>query len=277
MAEPTDIAAPMAQRVPLEALQHQFASALMRPDDTPPASVAGGSETERIRRFNIYRNNVHASLAGALAARFPVIRRLVGDDFFRAMALVFIRSRLPGSPVLWEYGARFPAFLDAFEPAAGLPYLPDVARIEWLRNIAYHAADAEPVAIGALSGLPAGSLEDARLALHPAACWVASDYPVFSIWQTNAHDETVRPIGPELAGETALITRPGLHVLVTLLPPGSAMFLRAVRDGEGLGPALTHASSHAPEFDLPATLSALFASGAVAGVNAPGIDLKGGV
>jgi hypothetical protein len=254
----------------IASLQRQFAAALMRPALPLPAAVAASkSEAQRLRRFNIYRNNVHSSLATALAARFPVVERLVGEEFFLAMALVFIDRHPPSSPVLSEYGAHFPAFLESFEPVAELVYLPDVARLEWLRNVAYHAADAETVAISALANAPAADLAHTCLVLHPATGCISSDHPIVSIWRTNTHDEEVTPIGAEATGETALVTRPGLDVLVTTLPSGGGAFLTALARGADLDAAVRHATEMMPLFDVPATLAVLFGSGGITRIEMP--------
>jgi hypothetical protein len=263
-----------ARTTPIAALQRQFAAALMRPDRTVPAAVAGRSDARRTEGFNVYRNNVHASLAAALAARFPVIARLVGEEFFRAMALVFVERHPPDSPVLSEFGAHFAAFLADFEPVAGLPYLPDVARLEWLRNVAYHAGDAEAATISALAQVPPADLAGARLVPHPAAGCVVSDDPVVSIWRTNTHDETVTRIETGMIGETALVTRPALDVLVTALPSGGGAFFAALQRHAGLDAAVGHATLAAPGFDLPATLATLFASGAISRIETPDADLS---
>lgn len=258
-----------AGRATLAELQLAFATALMQPDGELPAAIGGSSEAQRVKRFNVYRNNVNASLAAALAARFPVVERLVGEEFFRATALVFIRTNPPQSPVLSQYGETFPAFLEQFEPASTLPYLPDVARLEWARNRAYHAADAAPAAISALAEVAPSHLADVRLALHPATALVAAPYPIVSIWATNTHDAIVKPIGPDTGSECALITRPALEVLVTPLPMASLPFAEALAMGSTLCEAATKASASGPGFDLPATLAAIFGNGGISKVLLP--------
>ena len=253
----------------LAALQRTFAAALLEPDGDLPPAVSAQSAAQRIKRFNVYRNNVNASLAAALAARFPVVERLVGAEYFRAMALVFIRTNPPTSPVLSQYGEAFPSFLEQFEPAAALVYLPDVARLEWARNRAYHAADAKPAAIAVLSDIAPRQLAGVTLVLHPAASFLASPYPVVSIWITNTHDATVKPIGPDAGGECALVTRPELEVLVTPVPAASSAFLAAVAHGEPLGEAAAKAHAAAPGFDLSATLVTAFGSGWITKVLLP--------
>lgn len=249
---------------PLAEIQHDFTRALLQARLQVPAAVAplttGGS---RDRRFGVYRNNVKASLAATLTAKFPVIGRLVGEEFFEATALVFIERHPPRSPVLAEYGADLAPFLEGFEPAADLPYLADVARLEWARHRAFHAADVPAVAIDRLALLAADDLHTVRLTLHPAAAVIASPWPIVSIWTTNTFDAEVRRIGPDHSGEAALITRPAHEVLVSALPPGAELVIAALGDGRTLGDAIGDAPD---DFDLPHMLAVLFNAGAVAGL-----------
>jgi Putative DNA-binding domain len=247
----------------LLAFQGEFAAALLDAEPRIPPIVSRTTDADATRRFGIYRNNVSASLSAALAARFPVVERLVGGGFFRAMALRFVEHHPPRSPVLSAYGAVFPDFLDSFEPVASLPYISDVARLEWARAVAYHAADDRPVDISVLSSIPPERLHGARLTLHASVFVVASDYPIVSIWRTNTHDDPVREIGPDLPGEVALVSRPALDVMVTPLPRGAAqMIARLAQDGT-LGAAALAATEEDPKLKLSDALALLFGAGAV--------------
>ncbi|WP_428248970.1 putative DNA-binding domain-containing protein [Ferrovibrio sp.] len=250
----------------LHKLQADFTAALRDPDRPPPAAIRATSAAQCRAHFNIHRNNMHVSLAAVLEARFPVIRRLVGDEFFHAMALVFVRQLPPASPVLARYGKGFGAFLQDFAPVRDLPYLPDMAALEWARSEAYHAADAPAASIADLAALPETALPMARLRLHPALRLEVSDYPIVSLWQTNSHDAEVRPLGAEMPGETALVTRPLLDVLVMALPPGGAAFITAVQAGAGFAAAADAALDHGA--DLPSLLATLFDAGAITGIAA---------
>lgn len=247
----------------LLASQGAFAAALLDAEPRIPAAIPNAGGTDAARRFSIYRNNVNASLSAALAARFPVVERLVGEDFFRATALQFIERHPPRSPVLSTYGALFPDFLDCFEPVAALPYLGDVARLEWARTVAYHAADDRAIDIASLSALPVDRLPDVRMTFHASARVVASDYPIVSIWRTNTHDDVVREIGPDLAAEAALVSRPALDVLVTPLPLGAARLIASLAEGNALGTAAQDATESDPELNLSDALALLFGAGAI--------------
>lgn len=180
------------------------------------------------RRFAVYRNNVQHGLSRALAARFPVIERLVGAPFFAAMARVFAAQHPPASPVLAEWGGDFADFLAGFPPLANLPYLPDVARLEWLRGVAFHAADA-PVADAARLG----QIAPERLVMRLAPCVMVYDarFPAVSIWQVNQPDAVARPLPP--GPEYALIGRTPDFALVTeLLDAAAHRILLALLKGQ---------------------------------------------
>ena len=119
-----------------------FASALLSPDESCPQGLFSYNGADPASRFAVYRNNVHSSLINALAAGYPVTLQLVGDEFFRAMAGVYVQGFPPTSALINEYGGDLADFIQGFAPAASVPYLADVARLERLRVRAYHAADA---------------------------------------------------------------------------------------------------------------------------------------
>ena len=129
----------------LTTFEISFADALLDADQPVPAGIIAHNTAVPSRRFAVYRNNVVTGLVKALRSRFPVTETIVGEEFFAAMARIFVTAQPPRSPLLATYGDAFPAFIVTFEPARDLPYLADVARLEAARTRAYHAADAPPV------------------------------------------------------------------------------------------------------------------------------------
>ena len=111
-------------------MQSAFASALLDPARPAPEGLENPFGGAAGKRFDVYRNTVAVSLTEALETGFPTVRKLVGDDFFKAMAGVFLRANPPGDPRLALYGSSFPGFLPRFQPVAHLRYLSDVARLE---------------------------------------------------------------------------------------------------------------------------------------------------
>lgn len=247
---------------PLSDIQSNFARAVTQPGHQVPEGVTSHSGARPLKRFNVYRNNIAMALREILRGVYPVVSRLVGEEFFSALARAYIEKHPPRSPVLMEYGGAFPEFLESFKPVADLPYLADVARIEWAWHQAYYAQDAVPLTADDLSGTPERDIPNLRLACHPSLSIVTSKWPVLSIWQTNTEDETVKPVNLEQGGEDVLVLRPEMTVQVRRIPPGGAAFLAALLEGEALGRAADIASETAADFSFEANLAGLITSGA---------------
>lgn len=243
----------------------EFAAVLLAPTFGCPPGLTTWNGSDPAKRFAVYRNNVIVSLVDALADSYPVVQALVGEDFFRAMAREFVLQSPPCSPVLAWYGADFSGFVSAFPPAAGLPWLADVARLEWLRVEAWHAADADALPSAALSALLCNveQLPAARFTLHPALRILRSSYPVVSIWDAHQSDDP----GAALAGidpgkaEAALLMRPGLDVEIVPIPCAAADFVACLHQGMPFGQAVDAAPC-----DLAATLAVLIRGQALTGI-----------
>ena len=234
--------------------QSAFAAALFDPSKSPEGLV-GPTGAPAGKRLDVYRNNVAVSLTEALETAFPVLRQLLGAEFFAAMAGVFLRQHPPRTPLLMFYGADMPNFLAGFPPVAHLPFLADIARLELARREAYHAADARPVAPDALASVPPEDLPGVRLTLAPALRLVASPHPVVGIWRANAEGGPT----PARLAETALVTRPGFDPEVDALPPADGALVAALQAGQPLGEAI----ETAPGADLGGTLGLLLSRNAI--------------
>jgi hypothetical protein len=216
----------------------------------------------------VHRNNMTMSLVEALEASYPAVRRLVGEEYFSAVARELVREHPPRSPVLLHYGSGFGEFLEAFPSAAGVPYVGDVARLEWARVVALHAADAEPVPLGALAGIAEQDLERLLLRLHPSLALVGSRWPVASLWSACCEaggDYEVRMDEPQQVA----VLRPAWQVTMHTLPAGCAAFVGRLQRGLELGEAASGAGERHPDFDLADGLGRLFGIGAVAAMDLP--------
>jgi len=123
-----------------------------------------------------------------LAAIYPAVQRITGVEFFRAMARFHVRATPPSSPLLFEYGREFPAFIERYEYAQGMPWLADTARIERAWLDAYHAADAEPLSPEDLASVPSELMADVLFIRHPATRIVRSNFPAVAIFAANRGD-----------------------------------------------------------------------------------------
>jgi hypothetical protein len=245
-----------------------FAAALLDPALPCPAHLRAWNGSDATRRFSVHRNNVVGSLVDAVADIFPVVQALVGTEFFRAMAAVFVRARPPRSPLMHQYGGEFPAFIEGFAPARSLPYLADVARLEFARVQACHAADAQPLTTEDAGKLLAAGVDLAALrpVLHPALRWLRSAHPVVSLWAAHQGEGALEDIA--LQAECALVVRPAFDVLVVPCDAGTVAFVERAHAGGDLADC-TAAGAACAGFFLSATLGLLIAQGALSALTFP--------
>lgn len=253
--------------------QQAFGEALLDPERPIPAGVVGRDGQPSLRRFNVYRNNVIAGQISTLSDAYPATMQLVGEAFFTAMARVYVLSHPPTSPMMFDYGADFANFIDAFEPTQSLPYLGDVARIEraWIES--YHALECDAILPASLHAVLASDLRFVGFQLHPTVRIVQSRYPALSIWRMNTQREELRAISLDEGAEEVLIARPDEHVHVQRLARGGAAFLKALEEGLSIIDASEKGLDLEPDFDLVANMSMLFESRCVVGTFATRYNL----
>jgi len=239
----------------LRDLQTEFAAALLDEHPQIGAHIRAG-RFPAAQHFQVYRNNLVESLTGALRAVYPVVEQLVGAGFFRYTAHEYLSVHRPKSGNLHDFGDAFAGFLAGFEPAAELPYLPDVARLEWAWHRAFHAADAPAFDLARLGAVPAEQHETLRFTLHPSAHLLASDYPVVRIFEINQEGYNGdASVNLNEGGVQVLIIRRELTVTVEPLAAGEAGLLTALAVNQTLGAAVQAAHAAQPDFDLTATLT----------------------
>lgn len=241
--------------------QTDFTTAILDPDMAVPEGLLDPEGRPAGRRFSVYRNNVAVSLTEALIAAFPTIHKLVGDEFFRAMAGIYLRQYPPSSPLMMHYGQEMPAFLEGFDPVAKLPYLSDVARLELSIRQSYHAADSHPLDPARLQAVDPELLGEVRFQFAPATRLIPSRWPLHDIWQANNGGGA---IGDE--AQYVLVTRPEFDPQLTSLDAATGTFTYALMQGAALGEALDQAAG---EVDLATALGAFFATSALHDIEGP--------
>ena len=210
-------------------------------------------------RLSIYRNTSRTALSNALRLNFPAVQRLVGDDFFAAAADTFITHEPPQTAWLDLYGEGFPEFLQSFEPAAALVYLPDVARLERAVNRAFHAVDAGPLEYSQLLDVEPSLRGRLCFAPHPSVSLVFSPYPVDAIWRAVlARDDTaLAAIDLSATAVRLLVERYNGEIKITQMGERRWKFAEALFAGQSLSAALAVADDP----DAPAWLAAHLTAG----------------
>jgi hypothetical protein len=244
--------------------QDAFVAALAERTAAPIAGWLPAGELEPAG-LAVYRNTIAKGCVDALAANFPTVASLVGDDWFRAAAALFAREHPPASAALLAYGEAFADWLARFPPAGDLPYLPAMARLDRMWTTALFAPEAEPLVAEAFA-LPPDILGAARPRLHPSLVFAGFDNGLPGLWLAARQPE---PGEMELREDpqAILIVRPRDTVTSRVLDLAGLAFLTAARDGASLGEAITAAGQADPTADLAALFAALIADGVFSGLD----------
>ncbi|MEW8030431.1 MAG: DNA-binding domain-containing protein [Candidatus Thiodiazotropha sp.] len=238
---------------PLSELQQMFCDGLR--SSAPPAQALLDEIVDdglQLQRFNVYRNNFIVLNGDALADMYPVIKRLLGDEAFRMLATAYVREYPPMDRALLLYGERFPEFLTAVPELSELPYLADVAKLEYAWTAAYHADDATPLEQQQIARLSPDESENLRLKPHPSMHCIDSGYPIYRIWSANQSNRVDETVSLDEGGSQIVVIRPGVEVEIREVTPGALTFLQRLASADTIAEAYTHAAEVEPGFDLNA-------------------------
>jgi hypothetical protein len=257
----------MSTRPDFAAIQHEFAAALLSKGAAP---LIRGGKLSAEKRIEIYRHNVFSTLAGALSDLYPVTEKIVSAPFFRRLAEEFIHITPSRSGDLNMFGGEWPEFLRTHADTIHLPYLPDVAKLEWAWHRAFHAADQAAFDLAQLGLVPPEQHAALQFLLHPSATFIASDYPIVRIWEVNQTDFVGdMKVDWTAPGDLMLIARDDLEITIQSLPRASFNFLRALNGGESLEAAAGLAFEADAAFNLQAALLAAIQSNLIVDIKLP--------
>ncbi len=246
----------------LPELQRRFLAALYDDGAPGPVEAIAGNGLEPSARLRIYRHSCSGIHIGALRATYPAVLALVGEAFFDQTARGYQSTHPSGSGNLQTFGAQFAKYLQSLPATRELSYLPDIARLEWVRQRAALAAGADTPPPATFAPLLAEAGVSQRIGLHPSMQWLASRYPVLTIWR-YATDPTPEDLQPPDTGEQVVLWREGNEVAMAALDAASFTCIEALASGDTLDHAHAAAKSLDTDFDLRACLASLAERGLI--------------
>ena len=220
----------------LHNLQNNFVTAVFEDNNSGFSQSIVSDSINGSRRLQIYHNNIYISLSNALSAVYPVVNRLVGDDFFKFMATEYIKKHPSRSGNLHEFGNQFSLFIRGFQPADALVYLSDVAQLEWAYHSVFHEADSPEFDISKLEQIDKKHYDKLFFIPNPASRIVKSAYPILNIWQANQDtqlqddDSSTEPeiINIDQGGTRLLVIRRNMDIEFQILEHDEYVFLNAI-------------------------------------------------
>ena len=214
--------------------------------------------------LNIYANTARSNFVESLALSFPVVRRLVGQDYFRQVSQGFHARRPSPSGDLQLAGAGFAPYLAHLHAEGEYRYLGEVARLEWLLQQTLLAADHPPFELAKLQAIAPGDYDAVRFRLHPSVRLFASEFPGVAIWEANAGDAEPQVIDLRAGPDHVLLMRIRGQLVFARLTLGEQGFLQALRAQQPFAAAVAQGEiSGIGEFDAAAALQRFVLAGAI--------------
>lgn len=243
-----------SQKIPMPLMLHDlqaaFAAYLVGEEQADLMSIVVGDTISAAARLRIHRHNMFHSLTAALGSTFSTVQTLVGENFFRALSRSFLERELPIQPVLAEYGANFPTFIESYEPAGSLPYLADMARLDWALNLAFHSPVDERLTAADLASVSVERMLGLTLDLAAGTAVVCSRFPIGRIWRASQPGVSSGSVDLAAGGACLLVLRePDDAAFVDLGEPEAA-FVTALKTSETLEEAARAALAVDDAFDL---------------------------
>lgn len=239
----------------LHKLQQSFAADIWEPGLNRLDGVILDGRFPADRLFQVYRNNFWIATEDALSAIYGVVKRLVGDQFFTLLVDHFLRSYPPRFGNMLQLGSDLPVFLSDFKLTENLPYLSDIARLEWAYHEVFHARGTRPFNTQTLATIPSQKIPLLHFDISSSSRLVNSIFPIFEIWCVNLPDyKGDQTVDLDTGGDSVLLTRPDLVVELQKLEPADARFLQSLATGGSLDKATKAALNVSKNFNLEQAL-----------------------
>ena len=203
-------------------------------------------QDELTARLSIYKNNIYSAQIDSMKNTFPTILQLVGDNFFTAACREYLSQYPNADQTMLYLGQYFSQFIAEFKPAQSLPYLSNVAQLEWLEHESFHAKNIAPIEISQLQQYSSSELAAARIIIHPSARLLNTQ---FACWQIRKISNGATIDDFELnSAEHILICRPSLNVLSYLVSGDFLFFLKQLLENKTLENAIESTNDNFERF-----------------------------
>ena len=257
----------------LRELQNQFLAALYDAAASGPVGSIAGNGLAPEARLGIYRHSFNETQTAALRIGYPAVLALVGEAWFDQTARSYRRAHPSDSGNLQGFGARLADYLETLPACRNLAYLPDVARLEWLRQQTILAAESKSITSDIFAQSLKSTDESLRITLHPSLHLLGSQHAILTIWRfaTQPSPEKLTLDGD---GENVLLWREDGKVVMAALDPASFACIATLAQGHSLQEAYADAAGFDPDFDLAMCVESLLQRGLIAGIRPFAVSCK---
>ncbi|MEO8627337.1 MAG: DNA-binding domain-containing protein [Betaproteobacteria bacterium] len=234
----------------LRETQGRFAEAVFGVGINAPGPNVRADGVSPAARIGFYRTNVFANYRSALALSYPAVQSLVGERFFAVLCDDYIRRIPSRSSDVGQHAERFAQFLSGYAGVRSLPYLADVARLEWCIEESFNAGDHAPLDLKRLAAIAPEHYASLRFLLAPHCHLLSSIFPIDRIWQLSQPDFATDDNAALEPGRVDLLIKRDRHsVAVEALSAAEFAMLTALSSGYTFARALDDARAVHLAFD----------------------------
>ena len=250
----------------LHELQEKFFNHIYRPENSVFELIKSGNLSVS-EQLAIYRESILGGMSRALAEVYPVCRQLVGDTFFDHLADAYIRQYVSTTADITCYGEKLAGYIEGLEAASSVPYLADVARLEWAWHCAVNAPDEPVLSARELNQVAGADYTRIQLQLQGSATLLRSPYPILHIWQVHQDDyEGEIEISLEEGGIDLLVWRCDQELHIEPLNEIQTLFIQQLKQQATLEQAYATLLQHAPQTNLAGLLTTSLEQGWYSGL-----------
>lgn len=158
---------------------------------------AGDARMSAEDRLDAYANMYFFRLRDVLAEDFERTAAALGEARWHNLVTDYLLAHPPTKWSLRWAGEALPEFLRGHAYGTERPWLAEVAALEWARNEAFQAVDAEPLSPGALAALPPEAWPELRFEGLPGMSVVESRWDLAGWWSGAVGEPTEAPTAVE--------------------------------------------------------------------------------
>jgi len=171
-------------------LQKEFANLLNGDSQSPISSMlVTNSNVDKSEQLNIYQSSMKGSLQKVLKDLYPISHKLVGEEFYIYLMESYIQKTFSTNFDIANYGKDFSIFIENFPHAQSLPYLSNMAKLEWAWHRVFISENVQSkFDFNRLAECYAFQGEKITFSLTPSFL-ISSPYPIHEIWHANQNDD----------------------------------------------------------------------------------------
>ncbi len=208
--------------------------------------------TPGVERLSVYAGGYVTRIREALAEVYEAVHHVVGEGVFTELAHDYA-ARHPSHDYNLSFSGRFlPEYLTTWPRTQQLPFLPDLARLEWRICEAFHAFEQRPLDPAQFTSWSLDAWNSARLIFQSSAGVVESAWPIRDIWEARTQPREAISIELVNRPQQVLVFRQQLQVRCELLDAPQARALDALLHGATLG-TMCHELAQQSDQSLPVT------------------------